>query len=137
MLLLIWKCIHMMQMCIILSSECHLYKELLGFDSRVSIWHRCEWFISQCCVLFACVLSFDTMSQILQNVLLKKMKVFSINQCVLYFEWMCNPNGTMRFHFWIKCLMYEIVCRVQEQVCCRKGLVCCKIANNVQSSAFV
>ncbi len=54
-LLLIWKCIHMMQVCIILSSESHFDKGLLGFDSKVSIRHRCEWFISQCCVLCACV----------------------------------------------------------------------------------
>ena len=74
MLLLLWKCIHMMQVCIILSSEWHFDKALLRFNSRVSIWHRCEWYISQCCVLFACVLSFDTMSRVLQNVFKQRAK---------------------------------------------------------------
>jgi len=35
----------MMQVCVILSSELHFDKGMLGFDSRVSIWHRCEWFV--------------------------------------------------------------------------------------------
>jgi len=43
------------QVCVILSSELHFDKGMLGFDRRVSIWHRCEWYISQCFVTFTCV----------------------------------------------------------------------------------
>ena len=51
-------------------SFCHQSEILTGLTKdcsvsiAVSIWHRCEWYISQCCVLFACVLSFETMSQV-------------------------------------------------------------------------
>ena len=46
--------------------------------------------------------------------------VVVITRCVLYFGYMCFPNGTLRFHFWSKCLMYEIECSMQDQVCCIK-----------------
>ena len=92
MLLLIWKCIHMIQVCIILSSEWHFDKGLLGFDRRVSIWHRCEWYISQCCVLFACVLSSDTMIQVLQNVLKQRSK--TVNWLFFLPEW---SHGTAAY----------------------------------------
>ena len=114
-------------------------RDLFLHDVSVTLnglwWHTMIYF--SCAALGRAQLPFD--------IFIAGWLVFSVesknfqlpNAFCFFNRYVCFPNGTLRFHFWTKCLMYEIVCSGPGQMCCRKEQVCCTIATKDQSSAIV